>query len=104
MQHVMNWQDSHEQLLERILSSDNMHRAWKQVKGNKGAPGPVLGHPDRSGPADSTGNRAGPDRDLRPGFFGAQLRIQAGAVCPRCRLSGAGISQAVVHHCRGHGP
>ena len=39
MQHVMNWQDSHEQLLERILSSDNMHRAWKQVKGNKGAPG-----------------------------------------------------------------
>jgi RNA-directed DNA polymerase len=39
MQHVMNEQDSHEQLLERILSSDNMHRAWKRVKENTGAPG-----------------------------------------------------------------
>ena len=39
MQHVMTWQDSHEQLLERILSSDTMHRAWKQVKKNKGAAG-----------------------------------------------------------------
>ena len=39
MQHVMTWQDSHENLLERILTSENMHLAWKQVKGNKGAPG-----------------------------------------------------------------
>jgi RNA-directed DNA polymerase len=39
MQHVMKEQDSHENLLERILSSDNMHRAWKRVKENKGAPG-----------------------------------------------------------------
>lgn len=39
MQHVMTWQDSHEHLLERILSSDNRHRAWKQVKKNKGAAG-----------------------------------------------------------------
>lgn len=38
-QHVMNEQDSHENLLERIFSSENMHSAWKQVKGNKGAPG-----------------------------------------------------------------
>jgi RNA-directed DNA polymerase len=35
----MNWQDAHEQLSERILSSENMHRAWTQVKGNTGAPG-----------------------------------------------------------------
>ena len=39
MQHVMTGQDSHENLLERILTSENMHLAWKQVKGNKGAPG-----------------------------------------------------------------
>jgi RNA-directed DNA polymerase len=39
MQHVMKSQDSHENLLERILSSDNMHLAWKRVKENKGAPG-----------------------------------------------------------------
>ena len=39
MQHVMNWQDSHEHLLERILSSENRHRAWKRVKKNKGAAG-----------------------------------------------------------------
>jgi hypothetical protein len=39
MQHVIHEQDSHEHLLERILSSDNMHRAWKRVKENKGAPG-----------------------------------------------------------------
>ncbi len=38
-QHVMKSQDAHEQLLERILSQDNMHRAWKRVKENKGAPG-----------------------------------------------------------------
>ena len=34
MQHVMKLQDSHEQLLERILSSENMHRAWTLVKQN----------------------------------------------------------------------
>lgn len=28
-----------ENLLEKILSHKNMQRAWKQVKGNKGAPG-----------------------------------------------------------------
>jgi RNA-directed DNA polymerase len=39
MQHVMNWQDAHEQLLERILSRDNMHKAWTRVKQNKGAAG-----------------------------------------------------------------
>ncbi len=39
MQHVMNWQDSHEHLLERILSSENMQKAWKRVKKNKGAAG-----------------------------------------------------------------
>ena len=39
MQYVMNAQDSHENLLERILSSENMQQAWKRVKGNKGAPG-----------------------------------------------------------------
>ncbi len=39
MQHVMNEQDSHENLLERILSSENMQRAWKRVKENTGAPG-----------------------------------------------------------------
>lgn len=26
-------------LMERILSPENLHAAWKQVKGNKGAPG-----------------------------------------------------------------
>jgi RNA-directed DNA polymerase len=26
-------------LMERILVSENLHRAWKQVKSNKGAPG-----------------------------------------------------------------
>jgi RNA-directed DNA polymerase len=39
MQHVIDEQNSHEHLLERILSSDNMQRAWKRVKENKGAPG-----------------------------------------------------------------
>jgi RNA-directed DNA polymerase len=28
-----------EHLLERILSYENVHRAWKRVKSNKGAPG-----------------------------------------------------------------
>ena len=26
-------------LMERILDSENLHRAWKQVKSNQGAPG-----------------------------------------------------------------
>lgn len=26
-------------LMERVLDSENLHRAWKQVKSNKGAPG-----------------------------------------------------------------
>jgi RNA-directed DNA polymerase len=39
MQHLMKEQDSHEQLLERMRSRDNMHRAWKRLKENKGAPG-----------------------------------------------------------------
>ena len=39
MPHVMKSQDSHENLLERILSRENMHRAWKRVKQNKGAAG-----------------------------------------------------------------
>ncbi len=32
-------QFSNEQLLERILSTKNIHLAWKQVRANKGAPG-----------------------------------------------------------------
>ena len=39
MQHVMKSQDSHEQLLERILSSDNMQQAWTRMKKNTGAAG-----------------------------------------------------------------
>ena len=39
MQHVMKSQDSHENLLERILLQDNMHRAWSRVKKNQGAAG-----------------------------------------------------------------
>ena len=39
MQHVMNEHNSHEHLLERILSSDNMRNAWTRVKKNKGAAG-----------------------------------------------------------------
>ena len=150
MQHVMNERDSHEHLLERILSSENMHRAWTRVKKNKGAAGvdkrsidempdylhehwaavreslmegkyqpspglaggdpetvwwcPLTGHPDSAGSADSTGDCPGPDRDLRSGFFGAQLRVQAGALRSRCGLSGAGVYQTVVHHRRGRGP
>jgi len=30
---------SNHQLLERILSTENIRRAWKQVRANKGAPG-----------------------------------------------------------------
>jgi RNA-directed DNA polymerase len=32
-------QFSNNQLLERILSTENIHLAWKQVRANKGAPG-----------------------------------------------------------------
>ena len=39
MQHVMNEHNSHEHLLERILSGDNMRNAWTRVKKNKGAAG-----------------------------------------------------------------
>jgi RNA-directed DNA polymerase len=39
MQHVIKSQDSHENLLERILSSDNMQQAWTRVKKNTGAAG-----------------------------------------------------------------
>ncbi len=39
MEHVMEPPDPNENLLERILSSGNMHTAWKRVKANKGSPG-----------------------------------------------------------------
>ena len=32
-------QFSNDQLLERILSTENVHLAWRQVRANKGAPG-----------------------------------------------------------------
>ncbi len=37
--HVTETSDPNENLLERILSSENMLAAWKRVKANKGAPG-----------------------------------------------------------------
>jgi RNA-directed DNA polymerase len=39
MQHDIKTQDSNENLLERIVSRENMQLAWKRVKENKGAPG-----------------------------------------------------------------
>jgi RNA-directed DNA polymerase len=39
VRHVMEPPDPHEHLLERIVSRENMRRAWKRVKANKGAPG-----------------------------------------------------------------
>jgi RNA-directed DNA polymerase len=39
MRRVMESPDPNEHLLERICSQENMLRAWKQVKVNKGAPG-----------------------------------------------------------------
>ncbi len=39
MEHVMEEPDLNESLLERILSSHNMHTAWRQVEQNKGSPG-----------------------------------------------------------------
>jgi len=39
MRHVTEQPDPNDHLLERILSRENMLRAWKRVKANKGAPG-----------------------------------------------------------------
>jgi len=39
MGHVMESSDPNGHLLERILSRENLQRAWKHVKANKGAPG-----------------------------------------------------------------
>ncbi len=39
MQHVIKPEDSNENLLERILSRENMQLAWKRVKSNKGVAG-----------------------------------------------------------------
>ena len=39
MRHVIESPDPNEHLLERILSNENVHKAWKRVKSNKGAPG-----------------------------------------------------------------
>ncbi|MEA2040402.1 MAG: hypothetical protein U9N82_11345 [Thermodesulfobacteriota bacterium] len=39
MRHVTEPPDPNDHLLERILSKENMLRAWKWVKANKGAPG-----------------------------------------------------------------
>ena len=47
---VMKEPFSNDHLLERILSTENVHQAWKQVRANKGAPGidgvPVDEFPD----------------------------------------------------------
>jgi RNA-directed DNA polymerase len=39
MGHVMESPDPNDHLLERILSRENMLKAWKRVKANKGAAG-----------------------------------------------------------------
>ncbi len=39
MRHVIELPDPNSNLLELVLSRDNMHLAWKRVKSNKGAPG-----------------------------------------------------------------
>ena len=39
MGHVIEPPDPNSNLLELVLSHDNMHLAWKRVKSNKGAPG-----------------------------------------------------------------
>ncbi len=39
MRRVMEQPDPHENLLERVLSRDNVQKAWKRVKANNGVPG-----------------------------------------------------------------
>jgi len=39
MRRVMDQPDPNENLLERVLSRNNVQKAWKRVKANKGAPG-----------------------------------------------------------------
>lgn len=39
MRHVMELSNPDDHLLERILSRENMQKAWKRVESNKGAPG-----------------------------------------------------------------
>jgi len=39
MRRVMDQPDPNENLLERVLSRDNVQKAWKRVKANKGVPG-----------------------------------------------------------------
>jgi len=39
MGHVIEPPDPHEHLLERVLSRENMLRAWKRVKSNRGVSG-----------------------------------------------------------------
>ena len=39
MRRVVESPDPNDHLLERVLSKENMLRAWKRVKANKGAPG-----------------------------------------------------------------
>ena len=80
-----------EGLLEQILTDENLEKAYRQVKKNKGAGGidgmqvdkllPYLrenqktGNTDRRGPTDPTGDRSDPDTDLRAEVLGQQLRI-----------------------------
>ena len=39
LRRVMEPPNPNDHLLERVLSQENMRRAWKRVKANKGAPG-----------------------------------------------------------------
>ena len=38
MRRVMKQPDPNENLFERVLSRDNVQKAWKRVKANKGVP------------------------------------------------------------------